>query len=173
MERGAVSTWPPPHTPQIKDPTTKYVSLSYTSRDQKNNHWVGLQMKWISFTRSSYAPILKGGPRWCFRSLDNKVNLDPMSNINQNVWVFLFPQCAVTPVSGCRSIWRKTRRIVTIYICHSVAGSFLETWYILQSVNSKSKNWLISRNKARNQYFFNWSLPSSFFWSSIYDFFWW
>lgn len=141
MEKGAVSTWPAPHTPQIKDPTTKYVSLSHTSKDQKNNHWVGWLRQWISLARFSHAPTLKGGSRWWHRSLDNKVNLDPTSSINQNVWVFPFSQRAVTLVGGYRSIWRKTGRILPKYIFPSIISFwrppiFFSQWMLRQKTGS-------------------------------------
>lgn len=167
MEKGAVSTWPAPHTPQIKDPTTKYISLSHTSKDQKNNHWVGWLKQWISLTRFSHAPTLKGGPRWWHRSLDNKVNLDPTCSINQNVWVFPFPQRAVTLVGGYTSIWRKTGRILPKYICPSVISFwrphiFFSQWILRQKTGSnlETKQEIIISTSAS-------------FWSPIYDFFWW
>ena len=46
----------------------------------------------------------------------------PMSNFPWNVWIFPFPQWSVTWENG--PFVRGTRRINTIYICHSVVEPF-------------------------------------------------
>lgn len=69
------------------------------------------------------------------------VNSDLVSNSPKTVWWIPFPQCTITRVSGCRSLWGSAGGIITLYTCHGVAMSFLlETQPPPQSLSFRSVN---------------------------------
>lgn len=48
-----------------------------------------------------------------------QVNIDPVSNSPQNVCIFFFPQCTAIQINGHRSLWGRTRRIITVHTYYS------------------------------------------------------
>lgn len=130
-------------------PIAEYVNPNYAFGDRRNASRCvfgpsGLAVNWTLartlFITSPCALTLTGG-----QISGYKRQFRPCVQLS-----FRFPQHTVTQVNDHRLLWGKTRRLITVYTCHGVIGSFpLETQLPLQSTNLGSENWLKSRTWAR------------------------
>lgn len=95
----------------------------------------------VSLTDQLFAPTSTGGLRWCFGSLGNIVNSEPVSRNPCRILVFPFLWYEVTLENGLqlpyRETWRKTFRPS---LCNVTWPFLKEAKYFLQSRDSKSMN---------------------------------
>ena len=88
---------------------------------------------------------------WCFWSLDINVSSDPVSHSPWNVWVFLFPQGIITQVND--QIYFRGGLVKSLLFILVEAHQCPSTQGPLQSVGSRSINWLSCGNWLRNRNF--------------------
>lgn len=63
---------------------------------------------------------------------------------------YLFPQCMIIQVNGCRSLWGRTEGITKLCPCHGVSGSFSMGTQLLQLISSKTEKIAQAENQAKD-----------------------